>query len=213
MILFCHERELKFISDVDANRWVRFQHRWLKGAELVKLAREKRMCLKAARICTRSGQKTYFYYEFQGRLNRVPHPLRFIITMHFNEENKAKMKLLVTNDLKSPANLIIQGYELRWQVEVAFERLKDLFYMDQFQVRTVRAFSRHYYLCMAAYSFTLKHLLCGSFIHVSSSSVKTFEEALKLVRDLITIESFEEAKKDVRKILNNGKLRLKKLGA
>jgi hypothetical protein len=50
---------------------------------------------------------------------------------------------------------------------------------------------------MAAYSFTLKHLLCGSFIYVSSSSVKTFEEA----------------KKDVRKILNNEKLRLKKLGA
>lgn len=213
MILFCYDKKLMLISEVDVDRWVRFQGKWLKGGELVKLAREKKLCLKSAHISTRRGKKLYFYYEFTGKLKEIPHTLRFIITSHLNEEGEIQMRLLATNDLKSPAKIIIQGYELRWQVEVTFERLKDCFYLDQFQVRSVRAFSRHYYLCMTAYSFILKHLLCGSFTRMTSNPVKTFEEAIKLLRDLITIESFYQADGNVRRLLNNKDLRLKRIPA
>ena len=178
---------------------------------LVKLAQEKHTCLKSAKIQTKQGQKIYYYEEWIGKLKEIAFKLRFVLTQGINEDGQIFFKLLVSNDLTSSAKEIIQGYNLRWNIETTFERLKDYFYLDQFQVRSVKAFSHHYYLAMLAYSLVLMHLMCGSFAKIASSPPSTFEQAIFLLRDLITISSFEEAQYDVRLLLRNKDLRLKKL--
>ena len=174
------------------------------------LAQEKHICLKSAKIQTKQGQKIYYYDEWIGKLKGITFKLRFILTQGVNENGQIFSKLLVSNDLTSLAKEIIQGYSLRWNIETTFQRLKDYFYLDQFQVRSVKAFSRHYYLAMVAYSFVLMHLMCGSFAKISPNPTTTFEQAIFLLRDLITLESFHEAATNVRLILRNKDLRLKK---
>jgi len=209
-IEFCQQKEVRFISEVKVNRWVKWQGRWHKAGELVKLAQDKGWAVKPAKVSTVKGDdRTYFYYEFEGMLKDVTSRLRFIITRGTNEEGTVCYRMLVTNDLKAPAKEIIQGYTLRWATEVCFQRLKNLFYLDQFQVHYQKGFTRHYYLCMSAYTLILKHLMCGSFDKLTSSPPKTFEQALHLIRDLITVASLPTLNSDVTILIRNKDIKLK----
>lgn len=203
----------KFISEVDSNRWVLYLGQWHKAGELVKLAGENNLCLKATRIKTPKGEKVYFYRSWIGKLKGIPLQLRFILSRGEDKDGTITYKLLVTNDLKSPDKIIIEKYNLRWSIEVIFERLKEYFYLDQFQVRSEKAFSRHYYLAMLAYSFILVHLKCGSFAKLTAKAPKTFDQAIKLIRDLVTLQSCNELNQNVRIALYNKDLRLKSLPA
>ena len=62
---------------------------------------------------------------------------------------------------------------------------------------------------MCAYTLILKHLMCGSFDKLTSSPPETFEQALHLIQDLITVASLPTLNSDVTILIRNKDVKLK----
>lgn len=76
-----------------------------------------------------------------------------------NAERKGDFVVLVTNRIDWSAEFIIQTYLCRWPIETFYQDSKGLLGLDEYRMRTAKAFQKHWCLVFVAYSFLHLHSL------------------------------------------------------
>ena len=107
-----------------------------------------------------------------------------------NPELKGDFVVLVTNRLDWSAEFIIQTYLRRWPIETFYQDSKGLLGLDEYRMRTAKAFQKHWCLVFVAYSFLHLHCLELSRKKGTALPLKSIGEACRqqgqsLVQSLI----------------------------
>ncbi|MDI6841073.1 MAG: transposase [bacterium] len=68
-----------------------------------------------------------------------------------------EVSVIVTNHTGLEDREIFARYKRRWEIECVFRELKDNFYFDQYQVRSLTGITRHWHLCFLAYTFFVQY--------------------------------------------------------
>lgn len=172
MLEFIHNRNLKFITEIKADRRILFYNplerkaRWLQQDELVKLIREK-LWHKTSVI--RYKDKPLPIYSFQAKLKDCSVPVEaFVIFDKLSDEDSKDARILISNDLKLLPKKVVSTYMQRWGIERAFQELKDSFYFDHYQLRHKEKIMRYWMLCVLVFSLVLWVKLNGCLTKVLS---------------------------------------------
>lgn len=65
-------------------------------------------------------------------------PLKLVVLFgKWDDKDDKKLHIFITNKLNDSSKSVIQNYLMRWGIEQCFKELKDTFYFDQYQVRSV----------------------------------------------------------------------------
>ena len=75
-----------------------------------------------------------------------------IIRKNLNDPLSAA-RFWVTSDLEADAQTCLNVISIRWDIEVFFEDMKELFGIDQYQLMTTTSLLRYWTLCWIAFSF------------------------------------------------------------
>ena len=89
---------------------------------------------------------------------------------------------LMTNDTDSELPFLHRSWSFRDKIDKFYQRAKDDLGFDQYQVRSEKAISRHWYLVFLIFSFFTFHRQCGSFTKWSVRLSHTFGQMLDTVR-------------------------------
>lgn len=101
-----------------------------------------------------------------------------------------EVSVMVTNHTALGDGEIFTRYKRRWEIECVFRELKDNFYFDQYQVRSLAAITRHWHLCFLAYTFLVRYELTGSYKKATDRNLRTIGEALYFYRNLQSVISY-----------------------
>lgn len=181
------EKNLTWISEAKDNRWVSYHDRWLRVDELVKFIPITKF--RRIEVVTLNGDKRPFYIKsFTARLKGMKQKLLVVVCIGTWIENDPKdVRVLVTNHLAYSGEQVIQKYIYRWAIECLFRDIKDNFYFDHYQVRSLKAITRHWHLCCLAYTFLLICKLNGSFSRIFYHKPSSCGEQLELFRKINSI--------------------------
>lgn len=120
----------------------------------------------AFRLIEVAGQK---YWCFSRNVS-IPTlgKVRLVIS-YDNPELKGNFVVLVTNRLDWSPEFIIQSYLRRWPIETFYQDSKGQLGLDEYRMRTAKAFQKHWCLVFVAYSFL--HLHCLELSHTKGSAL------------------------------------------
>jgi len=174
-----------FISEAAANRLISYRGIWTHADELVKLIPQDRF--KAVTVSKTHSEKssTWYYYGFKTKLKDIHSQLLVVVAVGSWDNNDPKnIHIFVTNHLSLSPTEVIRKYALRWGIECIFRDLKENVAFDHYQVRSIKAISRHWHLAVLAYSFLLISKLNGSFSKIFNQYPKTMGQQLTFFRKL-----------------------------
>lgn len=150
------------IGEIDADRKFLFRrpdtqrYEYMKRDELVKLVRQyyshRLKCLDRR---DKDGKpRRVWYFSFTTKLHKCPVPVRAVLILgpHFQDDKPDTARLLVSTKPALTAKEIIEKYDLRWGIETCFRELKETFYFDQFQVRSLVFIERFWFLAVLAWT-------------------------------------------------------------
>ena len=98
--------------------------------------------------------------------------------------------------LSLQAETVFKRYGLRWGIERIFQDTKDNLAFDQYQVRSIKAISRHWHMSFLAYTFLTWIRLNGTLSKITKEVPQTIGETLQVFRDLNAFESWALLKKN-----------------
>ncbi len=181
---FIQEKGRTFISEAEVDRLISYRGKWVHAGELVKLITSDK--LRWVTISTPHGKKKGFYTcTFKSKLNGLKG--KFLIVLAIGEWNKDDPKnvhIYVTNHLSYSSQVILKKYALRWQIECIFRDLKENVAFDHYQVRSIKAITRHWHLASLAYTFLMVCKLNGTFSKIFRQKPKTVGKQLEMFRRL-----------------------------
>jgi len=99
--------------------------------------------------------------------------------------------VFVTNHLTLSPENVVEYYNLRWKIECIFRDLKDHLAFDHYQIRSIKAITRHWHLCVLAYTFLLQSKVTGSLQHHVKKRISNIGDALRALRALNSLTSLE----------------------
>lgn len=108
-----------------------------------------------------------------------------------NSYNSYGNQILISNHLSLSAEEIFRKYLLRWGLECIFRDLKENLYFDHYQVRSIKAISRHWHLTSLAYTFLMVCKLNGRFSKTFHEKPKTCGEQLEMFRKINSLTSLK----------------------
>ncbi len=155
-IHFLHSKNLKWVSEVEKNRLIRFRGRWLKSDELLKLIPSTKFNKTVTVPYSDGSSRTFFLYAFSSFVKGIHSKILFILSADsFKDNLPQNVRIFASNDIFSSPDFLIKKYALRSSVEHIFKDLKDNLAFDHFQVRSMKAIKRHWHLSILAHSFLL----------------------------------------------------------
>ena len=133
---------------------------------------------------SRGEKKNYYIYGFVAKVKHLGSRKKRIVIakLSWGATDMNEICVLVTNRTGPWDKEILVRYKRRWEIECVFRELKDNFYFDQYQVRSLTAITRHWYLCFLAYTFLVQYELTGSYKKASDRKLSTVGEYLYLYR-------------------------------
>lgn len=84
---------------------------------------------------------------------------------------------------------IVCRWALRWGIEEVFRELKDTLGFDQYQVRSIKATTRHWELACVAHAFLLYARQLGIFQKETSDPIRTLGDVAFIFRTLVGLDS------------------------
>ena len=129
----------------------------VKPDELVTLIK-KHYCdkIKYVKFKTTDGSEvSHKTYSFEAKLKDCYVPIKFVVVFgKWNKDDNNKYHILITNNLRASAKMVITNYLLRWGIEHCFRELKDTFSFDHYQVRHINKIDRYWNLCLTTWTLT-----------------------------------------------------------
>ncbi|TVL95296.1 MAG: hypothetical protein CV082_11550 [Candidatus Brocadia sp. BL1] len=104
--------------------------------------------IKFVKFKTTDGSEvSHKTYSFEAKLKDCDVPIRFVVILgKWNKDDDYTYHILITNNLRASAKMVITNYLLRWGIEHCFKELKDTFYFDHYQVRHINKIDRYWNL-------------------------------------------------------------------
>lgn len=158
-----HKKTKIFYSEIKSNRNIFMRHPGKKKKCLVKpdelvtlIKKHYRDKIKFVKFKTPDGSEvSHKTYSFEAKLNACDVPLQLVVILgKWNKDDDNHYHILITNDLRASAKMVITNYLLRWGIEHCFKELKDTFYLDHYQVRHINKIERYWNLCLVAWTLT-----------------------------------------------------------
>ena len=158
-----HKKGKIFYSEIKSNRNIFMRHPvkknqcLVKPDELVTLIKKHFWDkIKFVKFKTTDGSEvSHKTYSFEAKLKDCVVPIKFVVILgKRNKDNDYTYHILITNNLRASAKMVITNYLLRWGIEHGFKELKDTFYFDHYQVRHINKIERHWNLCLVAWTLT-----------------------------------------------------------
>lgn len=97
-------------------------------------------------------------------------------------EDMKEIDVYVTNNIYLKDKEIIYHFGRRWKIEDFYRDAKDNLHFDQFQVRTLKAITRHWYMVILAHTFLILSKVRGSFSHFIKDKMESIGELLRSFR-------------------------------
>jgi hypothetical protein len=127
-----HDSGKKYIAMSKSNRKIMFNEQWtsLRDIQFDKI--EPMVVGK------------YRCIELVSQMKGLRHNVRIVCTKKVNKTKK--WKFIVTNDIESPIEFIIESYAKRWSIEVLHKDLKNNLGINDYQMRKRYGFIKHWTL-------------------------------------------------------------------
>ena len=91
-------------------------------------------------INSRGEEEFHYTYAFAGKIRHIEVTYKVVIVKSSWEAvNTEDFSVFVTNHIGLSAKEIFSRYKGRWEIECVFQELKDNFYFDHYQVRSLTA--------------------------------------------------------------------------
>lgn len=191
VVEFIEESNLTFITEAPSDRLVSFNGKWLHAGELVKfIPLHKTKAVTASN--SRKETKPFRVFSFISKVKGIDARMKIVVAIgKWDDKDPKDVHVFVTNHLKYSPEEVIAIYALRWGIEWIFRDLKENVYFDHYQVRSIKAISRHWALACLAYSFLYwskqNGYLSKSFVF--QSKPKTMGMQLELFRNVNSLTS------------------------
>jgi SRSO17 transposase len=203
-------RSLTWISKVQIDREVCFHGKWLRVGELVKLIPSTKFTRKVTVTNKKGEQRTYQLYAFKGKVKGLSDKKLIVLARgKWEDDDTEDTEVLVTNHLSLHAETVFLRWSLRWGIERIFQDTKGNLAFDQYQVRSIKAISRHWHMSFLAYSFLTWIRLNGTLSKIVKEVPQTIGETLQIFRDLNTFESWSFLKKNPKALTTKTRIKAK----
>jgi hypothetical protein len=152
LLTHIHKKTKIFYSEIKSNRNIFMRHPvkktmcLVKPDELVTLIKKHYWDkIKYLKFKTTDGSEvSHKTYSFEAMLKDCDVPIKFVIILgKWNKDDDYNYHILITNDLRASAKMVITNYLLRWGIEHCFKELKDTFYFDHYQLRHINKIERY----------------------------------------------------------------------
>ncbi|OQY99874.1 MAG: hypothetical protein B6D35_08280 [Candidatus Brocadia sp. UTAMX2] len=163
LLTHIHKKGKIFYSEIKSNRNIFMRHPvkknqcLVKPDELVTLIKKHFWDkIKFVKFKTTDGSEvSHKTYSFEAKLKDCDVPVKLVVILgKWNKEDDYNYHILITNDLRASARMIITNYLLRWGIEHYFKELKDTFCFDHYQFRHINKIDRYWNLCLVAWTLT-----------------------------------------------------------
>ena len=180
--------------------------------KLLKLIPAKKKKFKPVTVHNSKGEpKTFYAFAFQTKIKGLNGKKAVIVSKgSWDSRDSKRCHIYVTNHLSFSARQILEKYSLRWRIEMTFRDLKEFCYFDHYQVHSLKAITRHWYLAFLAYTFLLDCKLKGYFSKVTKSKIETMGNYLEVYRSINSLSSLAWIKKNGAAYAESLKLKSKK---
>ncbi len=193
-----HKKGKIFYSEIKSNRNIFMRHPvkknqcLVKPDELVTLIKKHFWDkIKFVKFKTTDGSEvSHKTYSFEAKLNDCDVPIKFVIIFgKWNKDDDYTYHILVTNNLRASAKMVITNYLLRWGIEHGFKELKDTFYFDHYQVRHINKIDRYWNLCLVAWTLTYWIKQNAYLTKILETKPTTFNEIKQAVNSMLEFAS------------------------
>lgn len=184
LVQFIQEKRQTFITEAEVDRLISYRGKWTRAGELVKLIPYDR--LRWVTVTTPHGKKKGFYtYAFKSKLKELKGNFLVVVAIgKWDKNDPNDVHVYVTDHLSYQGFDVLRKYALRWDIECIFRDLKENVAFDHYQVRTIKAISRHWHLASLAYTFLEISKLNGTFSRIFHQKPKTTGKQLEMFRNL-----------------------------
>ncbi len=193
-----HKKGKIFYSEIKSNRNIFMRHPVKKNKCLVKpdelvtlIKKHFRDKIKFVKFKTTDGSEvSHKTYSFEAKLNDCDVPIKFVIIFgKWNKDDDYTYHILVTNNLRASAKMVITNYLLRWGIEHGFKELKDTFSFDHYQVRHINKIDRYWNLCLVAWTLTYWIKQNAYLTKILETKPTTFNEIKQAVNSMLEFAS------------------------
>ncbi|MBW7899123.1 MAG: IS701 family transposase [Candidatus Brocadia sapporoensis] len=193
-----HKEGKIFYSEIKSNRNIFMRHPVKKNKCLVKpdelvtlIKKHFRDKIKFVKFKTTDGSEvSHKTYSFEAKLNDCDVPIKFVIIFgKWNKDDDYTYHILVTNNLRASAKMVITNYLLRWGIEHGFKELKDTFSFDHYQVRHINKIDRYWNLCLVAWTLTYWIKQNAYLTKILETKPTTFNEIKQAVNSMLEFAS------------------------
>ena len=217
-----HKEGKIFYSEIKSNRNIFMRHPVKKTMCLVKpdvLSHSRRIVtlikkhywdkIKYVKFKTTDGSEvSHKTYSFEAKLKDCDIPIRFVVILgKWNKDDDYTYHILITNNLRASAKMVITNYLLRWGIEHSFKELKDTFYFDHYQVRHINKIERYWNLCLVAWTLAYWIKQNAYLAKILETKPTTFNEIKQAVNSLLEFASTNALSKN--EILADGYFKIK----
>lgn len=190
LVTHIENKGCKWITKAKSDNFICFHGRWYRLDELVKLIPSCKY-RKIRYLNSHGSEEVYYTYSFIGKVRHIGGPYKVVIVKpSWDTVNMDEVSVIVSNHTWIGDKELLIRYKERWAIECTFRELKDNFYFDQYQVRTLTGITRHWHLCFLAYTFIIRYELTGSYKKTVNRRLRTIGETLYLYRNLQSLISY-----------------------
>jgi hypothetical protein len=153
------DRQFQITTGIKRNRWLRISceitpdtpkgWKWQKLDDYAASLPES-----AYQECSspRDPQKKVWVHVVDTRVRKL-YRCQMIIVRKNLTDPISRARFWVTSDLTVDAQTCINVINIRWEIEVFFEDIKELLGIDRYQLMSSRALLRYWTLCLVSFSF------------------------------------------------------------
>lgn len=190
LIYLLNLKKQHWISEAESNRLISYKGKWTKADDLVKVIPCTKFNRKATFVNAKGKERSFLVYGFKTKIHNLEGDYYVVVAVgKWDSKDPKKVHVFVTSHLTLDPEVIVKRYTLRWKIESIFRDMKDNLAFDHYQVRSIDAISKHWFICVLAHSFLLWSKTTGSLQHRSNRSIKNLSDTLKTLRSLNSIES------------------------
>jgi hypothetical protein len=147
-------RKLTWITEAKGDRLISYRGAWVHADDLDKVIPRHKFN-RAVTVPSASGKpRVFLTCSFLAKVKGLRGQKKIVVALgSWDSRDPRRSYVFITNRLALSADEVIRRFALRWKIEELFRELKDFLYLDHYQVRSQRAFLRHWHLVMLAHTY------------------------------------------------------------